>query len=123
MSPDKAIDRISRFIRPGVRTGNHQDIQRLLPTFLRRSANVIGDSGVDAHCRVRGASVKPAGAILVDVEDFHGDGTGFERGREERGGEVGWGEHAEEVDGGEVEELDRVDEEDSDAGCGFRRHV
>ena len=27
------------------------------------------------------------------------------------------------VDGGDVEELDRVDEEDSDAGCGFGGHV
>ena len=57
-----------------------------------------------------------AGAVRVDVEDPHGDGAGFERGGEERGGEVGFGEHAEEVDGGEVEKLGRVDEEDSDAG-------
>ena len=67
--------------------------------------------------------MKPVRAILVDVEDFHGDGTGFERGWERKGGEVRLGEHAEEVDGGEVEELDRVDEEDPDAGCGFRSHV
>lgn len=32
------------------------------------------------------------------------------------------GDHAEDVNGGKVEELDGVDEEDTDAGCGFRSH-
>ena len=67
--------------------------------------------------------MKGVGAILVDVEDVHGNGAGFDRGGEGGDGEVGLGEHAEEVDGGDVEQLDRVDEEDSDAGCGLGGHV
>lgn len=62
------------------------------------------------------------GASFTDVEDFHGDGPGFEGARQLQVGDVGLGEHAEEVDGGKVEELDGVDEEDTDAGGGFGRH-
>ena len=61
--------------------------------------------------------------VVADVDDVHGDSAGFE-GRGHVGvREVGGVEHSEDVDGGEVEELDGVDEEDADAGWRFRSHL
>lgn len=63
------------------------------------------------------------GPSLVDVEDFHRNGAGFERrGEGLEGGDVGFGEHAEDVDRGKVEDLDQVDEQNADADCGFGSH-
>lgn len=125
MSPDERIHRTRRLVPPRIRSGNQQHIQRLLPAvFRRRSADLIRDGGVNTQCGIRSAVLKRIGAALVDVDDLDRDGAGFERrGEEGDGGEEGVGDHAEDVNGGKVEQLDGVDEEDTDAGCGFRSHL
>lgn len=60
--------------------------------------------------------------MVADIDDLHGDGASFEGRGHDGVGEVEGVEHGEDVDGGEVEELDGVDEEDADAGWGFWSH-
>ncbi len=120
---DKAVQRIGRLISKGIRSGNQENIQCLLSAFLRRSADLVRDGGINAQSYLCSTVLEFIGPSLADVEDFHGNGAGFERcGEHDEVGEEFFGERAEDVDRGQVEELDFINEENTDAGCGFGRH-
>ena len=78
---------------------------------------------MNSNSYIRGTFVDLVGALLVDVEDFHGYGIGLEElWQEGKGGDVGWRQHIEEIDGGEIEKLRGVDEEDTDTSCSLGSH-
>ena len=78
---------------------------------------------MNAHPYVRGTLVDFIGASLVDVEDLHGYGTCLDEiWQEGKGGDVGLRQHVEEINGGEIEELRGVNEEDTDTSCGLGSH-
>ena len=111
MPLDKAVQRIGRLIPKRIRSGNQKNIQRLLSAFLRRSADLVRYRGIDAQSYLCSTALEFIGPSLADVEDLHGNGAGFERRREhDEVGEEILGERAEDVDRGQVEELDFINE-------------
>ena len=120
---DEAVHRIGRLIKKRIRPGNQQDIQCLLSTLLGRGAGLVRDGGMNAHAYVRGTFVDLIGAGLVDVDDFHRYGFCLDGVRQEgKDGDVGFRKYVEEINGGEIEELNGVNEEDADASCSFGSH-
>ena len=123
MPLDEAVHCIGRLIKKGIRPGNQENIQCLLSTFFGRSESLVRDGGVNAQAYVGGTSVDFVGALLVDVDDLHGYGTCFDEiWQEGKGGDIGLRQHVEEINGGEIEELRGVDEEDTDASCSLGSH-
>ena len=78
---------------------------------------------MNAHAYVGGTFVDLIGASLVDVDDLHRYGICLDGvWHEGKDGDVGFRKYVEEINGGEIEELNGVNEEDTDASYSLGSH-